>query len=127
VTEPPAMTEHESAELKRMTEAFATWAQERGILSRFTEDQIPDLVRAFAAGCTYALNATGTAPDAGDGQRFTVTGEFTCIACGVPESQLPAGHEAMLTQDERGWPQMVCTSAVQRTEHTITMWGMGGD
>ena len=49
--------EREAPELAQMTEAFAKWAAEQKVLERFTEDQAADLVRAFAAGCMYALDA----------------------------------------------------------------------
>ena len=49
--------EREAGELAQMTEAFAKWAAEQKVLERFTEDQAVDLVRAFAAGCMYALDA----------------------------------------------------------------------
>ena len=43
--------------------------------------------------------------------------EFVCTACGMPESALPAGHNAFVTEDLFGWPIMVCTTAVQRNEY----------
>ena len=54
--------------------------------------------------------------------EFTVRSEFTCMACGLPESELPPGHEAQVTDDEFGWPTMICTSAVMRNTYTVTTY-----
>ena len=52
---------------------------------------------------------------------FTVPAEWVCLACGLPESQWPPEHDAMVTEDAFGWPQMVCTSAVQRNKYEVTI------
>lgn len=53
----PPMPQLAAEELHRMSEAFAEWAAKDGLLSRVTPEQCADLARAFAAGCTYALEA----------------------------------------------------------------------
>jgi hypothetical protein len=47
----------EAAELDQMTDAFARWAVAEKVPERFTEEQMTDLIKAFAAGVTYALDA----------------------------------------------------------------------
>lgn len=52
--------------------------------------------------------------------------EFTCPACGRPESRCPPDHELASTEDACGWPIMICNYGTMVITYRVESWGAGG-
>lgn len=52
--------------------------------------------------------------------------QFTCTACGRPESELPADHEMTNATDAFGWPILICNYGTMLNTYKIECWGGGG-
>jgi hypothetical protein len=57
---------------------------------------------------------------------FHAAGEFTCPACGVTFSRLPADHETVNETDAHGRPIIVCNYGSMVNTYRLECWGGGG-